>query len=82
MDLTLPKFLKREKSIEEIEESTEKNEVENRNLDSEISILQKRIAIKKLKEQGLSPSAFSWDWKRILNYLGSSPKKKTDTATK
>jgi hypothetical protein len=61
MGLELP-FLKKKKTIDEMEEDTEELEVENREKDQELSLEQKRVAIAELKQRGLKPSHFpSWD---------------------
>lgn len=58
MALNLP-FLKREKSIEELEEETEKLEAENREKDQEVSLEEKRYTIAQLKARGLKINQFS-----------------------
>lgn len=68
MDLKLP-FINRDKSISEIEEDTEKKEVELRNANVELTLAEKRQAILRLKEQGLKPSSFGWDWSRIKKFI-------------
>ena len=62
-------FLKREKTLAEIEEETEKEQAVNRKLDVELSIAQKKAAIQRLKEAGLTPKSFGGNWKRIFNWI-------------
>lgn len=60
---------KKEKTISEIEEETEKAQAENKKLDVELSIAQKQAAMQRLKEKGLSPKDFGNRWSRIINWL-------------
>lgn len=62
-------LFKKEKTISEIEEETEKEQAVNRKLDLELSIAQKQAAIKRLKEHGLTPKDFGGNFKRIWNWL-------------
>jgi len=55
-------LFKKEKSLAELEEEDEKLEVE-------LSVTQKRQAIAELKKRGLTPKHFSFDFKRIINWL-------------
>lgn len=55
-------FLKSEKSLTDLEEENEKLEVE-------LSVAQKRSAIAQLKERGLTPKHFGFNWKHILSWL-------------
>lgn len=56
------------KSLQEIEEETEHVEAENRRADMELSLAQKKEAISRLKERGLSPKHFP-DWRSIMQWL-------------
>lgn len=58
----------RPKTISEIEEETEQKEAENKLVDNELSLAQKRVAIAQLKERGLSPKHFP-DWDSIIKWL-------------
>lgn len=60
--------LKPKKSVSELEEETEEKEAENRYADQELSLAQKKAAIARLKESGLSPSHFP-SWKAIINWI-------------
>jgi hypothetical protein len=60
---------KKEKSISELEEETEVLEAQNRREDQELSLLQKKVAAEKLKQSGLAPKDFSFDWKRIVKFI-------------
>ena len=51
-------FLNRQRTLEELQADNERAEVE-------LSVAQKRAAIAKLKENGLTGKSFGWDWKRI-----------------
>jgi hypothetical protein len=64
----LPSF-KKEKTIDEMEEETENLEAENRKLDQEVSIEQKKVMIAQLKEKGLKPGHFSFNWPAIKQWL-------------
>ena len=64
----LTDMFKKQPTIEEMEEETENLEVQNRRADGEMSLLQKKVAIARLKEQGLSPKNFL-DWKSIRDWL-------------
>lgn len=52
----------RSKSLDELQEENERAEVE-------LSLAQKRAAIKKLKEAGLSGKSFGWDWRAIWQWF-------------
>jgi hypothetical protein len=62
-------FWKSKPSLVELEEETEHLEAENKKTSVELSVAQKREAIARLKERGLSPKNFSFDFRRILNWL-------------
>lgn len=64
----MPLF-KREKTLAEIEEDTEKAEAEERLTEKELSITQKKEAIARLKERGLTPKHFENNWQKIINWL-------------
>ena len=55
-------FWKPSRTLEESQEDNERLEVE-------LSIEQKRAAIKKLKESGLTPKSFGGSWRSILAWL-------------
>lgn len=42
---------------------------ENERLEVEYSVEQKRAAIRKLKENGLSPKSFGFNWSSIMSWL-------------
>lgn len=65
----MPSIFKREKSLSELEDETERLEGEDKRLDAELSVAQKRFAIAKLKERGLSPKHFNFDFKKIWQWL-------------
>jgi hypothetical protein len=59
---------KRKKTIAELEEDAEQKEAEDRVVETEYSIAQKKMAIKELERRGLKTSHFpSWD--AIMNFL-------------
>lgn len=60
MPLELPKFLKKEKTIDEMEEDTEKLEAENREADQSLQLERKKLAIlqAQLKQRELKLSDF------------------------
>jgi hypothetical protein len=62
-------FLKQKRTIDEVEEETEELEAQNREAEQELSLAQKKVAIAKLKERGLTPSHFSFDWRKIRDWL-------------
>ena len=62
-------LFKRQKSLSEMEEATERLDAENEQLGTQLSIASKRAAIAKLKERGLSPSHFNFDYKKIIAWL-------------
>ncbi|KKN79345.1 hypothetical protein LCGC14_0341270 [marine sediment metagenome] len=64
-------LFKKEKSLNEMEEDTERLESEDKRLDAELSISQKRVAIAKLRERGLKPKHFNFDFKKIIKFLKS-----------
>jgi hypothetical protein len=57
----LDKF-KSEPSIEQLQEKNERAEVE-------LSLEQKRAAIRQLKESGLKPKDFGFNWQSILSWI-------------
>lgn len=59
MNMVFP--FSRKKDIEELQE-------ENERADVELSVEQKKLAIKKLKAAGLSTKSFG-SWREILNWL-------------
>ena len=62
-------FNKRQKSLSEIEESSDKLNAEDEQLGTQLSIAQKRAAIAKLKERGLTPKHFNFDYKKIIQWI-------------
>lgn len=71
--MTMNPFRK-EKSLSELEEENERLEGEDRNLGTQLSIAQKKMAIAELKKRGLSPkhfgdTALGSTWKRIISWL-------------
>jgi phage gp16-like protein len=60
MDFKLP-FMNKEKTIDEMEEETERLEAKNREAEQELSYEQKQVAIAELKARGLKVSQFSGD---------------------
>lgn len=67
----MPLFGKKEVTLAEIEEETEKKQAENELAGTEVSLAQKRVAIAELKKKGLSPKHFGGDWGRIWAWLKS-----------
>ena len=68
------KLFKREKSLNELEEETERLEVEERKSNLEYSIAQKKAMAKELNDRGLKPSAFgdtkeTTTWERVKQWL-------------
>ena len=67
-------FLKRgdsKKTIGELEEDTERLHAERDKVDAELSVAEKREAIRQLKERGLTGDKFGWDFKRIKQWLST-----------
>ena len=64
-------FFKREKTLSELEEDTERLEGQDRHINAQLSIEQKRAAIAQLKQRGVSPKHFGvpTNWKKILQWL-------------
>ena len=58
-------IFKRQKSLSELEEETERLEVEDQKTSHELSLAQKRYAIAVLKKRGLRPKHFGFDFKKI-----------------
>jgi len=52
----------------------EEAQEENERLDVELSVAQKRAAIAKLKENGLSGKSFGWNWRAIWAWFKKSLK--------
>jgi hypothetical protein len=69
MPMSLPFFGQKKKSIDELEENTEQLEAENREKDQELTLEQKKLAIAKLKERGLTPGHFQWNWASIQAWI-------------
>lgn len=65
----MPGLFQRHKSLSEIEEETEELEAENKKVGEELSIAEKRAAIARLKESGLKPKHFGFDWQAIKNFV-------------
>lgn len=69
-----PNPFKKQKSLAELEEESERLEGEDKNLGVELSIAQKRVAIVELKKRGLTPKHFGdtavgATWSRIWSWL-------------
>ncbi len=62
-------FGKKEKSLSEIEEDTEKAQAENDLAGAQLSLAQKKEAIRQLKERGLTPKHFGMDFAKIIKFL-------------
>lgn len=63
-------FFRREKSLAEIEEETERLEAESKKASLEFSVAEKRAMAERLrKEYGLTPKHFGLDWKRIWQWI-------------
>jgi hypothetical protein len=58
----MPLPWERKRTLEEVQ-------AENERLDVELSVEQKRAAIKKLKENGLTPKSFGGSWQSIIKWL-------------
>ena len=72
----ISKLVSKPKSTQEIEEETEHLEAEERQAGVELSLTQKRLAAKMLKERGLQPSNFgntgdANTWAKIIQWLKS-----------
>ena len=61
--------LRGKKSLQKLEEETEYTEAENRLAENELSLAQKKAATARLKESGLSPKHFGFDWTKIMNWI-------------
>lgn len=57
------------KSLGEEQEERERLEAEDSRLGAELSVAQKRVAIKRLRERGLTPKHFGGNFKKILQWL-------------
>lgn len=64
-------IFKGKKSIGELEEETEHKEAEVRYADQELTLLQKQAMAERLKRSGLTPGHFSFDWKKIQQFIKS-----------
>ncbi len=60
---------RREKSLSEVEEDTQRLGAQDERLGTELSIAQKKVAIAKLKESGLTPKHFNFDYQKIIQWL-------------
>lgn len=69
--MVLPNFFRPKKSISEIEEESEVLEAEDRRAGLKLSVAQKRQATVALRQHGLKPSHFSFDYKKIISWLKS-----------
>ena len=68
------KYIKPQKPLDELEEETERLEVEDKKAELEYSVAQKRYMRKQLELRGRKVSSFgdtndSWTWKKIVNWL-------------
>ena len=66
--MTLNPFKPR-KSESEMVEDTERLKAEDENMEVKLSIAKKRVMIAALKERGLTPKHFGFDWGKILQWL-------------
>ena len=57
-------FSRRGKTLEELQEQDE-------SLTSEVSIAEKQAAVKRLKQEGLSPKHFGFNWAAIKEWIKS-----------
>lgn len=55
-------FLRGRKTLEELQE-------EDESLTSEVSIAEKNAAIKRLRQEGLSPKHFGFNWQAIREWI-------------
>ena len=62
-------MFRREKSMSELEDETERLEVENKKVGAELSLAEKKKAIADLKERGLTPKHFAFDWQKIKEWI-------------
>lgn len=67
-------LFKRQKSLSEEQEDRERLDAEDETLSVKLSIAQKRVAIKRLKERGLTPKHFGdtslgSTWQKIWQWL-------------
>lgn len=67
-------LFRREKSLSEIEEATEREQAEDDLLGTKLSIAQKKVAIAELKKRGLTPkhfgdTALGSTWARVWSWL-------------
>lgn len=62
-------IFKKEKSLSEIEEESEKVRAEDELEGVKLSLAQKRLAAQELKARGLKPSNFGGNWSRIVQWL-------------
>ncbi len=60
---------RRQETLSEVEEKKERLTAENEQLGTQLSITQRRVAIKELKKRGLTPKHFSFDWTKIIQWL-------------
>ena len=60
----MPFGFNRQKTLDELSEENERAEVE-------LSLAQKRAAIKRLKEANLTGKSFGWNWSAIRAWLRS-----------
>ena len=58
----MPLGMGKKKTVDELQ-------TENEQADLELSLTQKRAAIEKLKQAGLTPKSFGGRWKEIRNWL-------------
>lgn len=62
-------LLKREQSLSEIEEQSEREEAVDKLEGLHLSVAQKRKATAELRQRGLSPKHFSFNFRRIFQWL-------------
>jgi len=62
-------LFKKEKSLSEIEEESEKTRAEDDLEGTKLSLAQKRVALARLKANGLTPQHFGNSWTRVWQWL-------------
>ena len=62
-------IFKREKTLSEIEEESDKLELEDKREGFQLSIAKKRAASAELKKRGLTPKHFNFNFRKIFRWL-------------
>ena len=65
------RIFRKEKTLAELEEETEHKEAENKLAGLEYSLAQKKQMAAELKERGLTPKHFGFDWNKIYQWIKS-----------